>query len=67
MSLKNGTQNVTVGPGLVTVLTGIFVAGKIFGYLSWSWWWVLSPIWISWGVVLGILGVVGIFALIARL
>lgn len=34
------------GPGLLTILTAIFVVAKIWGKISWSWWWVFSPIWI---------------------
>ena len=30
-------------PGLLTIL---FIALKLIGVISWSWWWVLSPIWI---------------------
>lgn len=30
--------------GLLTIL---FIALKLTGYIKWSWWWVLSPIWIS--------------------
>ena len=25
----------------------IFVIGKVFGFLNWSWWIVLIPLWIS--------------------
>ncbi len=32
---------------VVEVLTLIFVAAKLFGYVDWGWGWVLSPIWIS--------------------
>jgi hypothetical protein len=32
---------------LIPVLTIIFVVAKIAGYLSWSWWWVFSPLWIG--------------------
>ena len=32
---------------VVEVLTLIFVAAKLFGYVDWSWALVLSPIWIS--------------------
>jgi hypothetical protein len=32
---------------VIEVLTLIFVAAKLFGYINWSWWLVLSPIWIS--------------------
>lgn len=29
------------------VLQGIFVALRLLGKITWSWAWVLSPIWIS--------------------
>jgi hypothetical protein len=35
------------GMGFVGVLTLVFIALKLLGYISWSWWWVLSPLWIS--------------------
>lgn len=34
-----------------TVLTAIFVAAKLFGTIDWSWWLVLSPVWIYIGIV----------------
>jgi len=40
----------------VTLLTLLFIALKLTGYISWSWWWILSPLWISFG--LGILLVI---------
>jgi hypothetical protein len=35
--------------GLLTIL---FIGLKLTNYIDWSWWWVLSPIWISWGCIL---------------
>ena len=35
------------GLGLGSVLTIIFVVLKLVGVITWSWWWVLSPTWIS--------------------
>ena len=35
------------GIGFVGLLTILFVGLKLTGYIDWSWWWVLSPIWIS--------------------
>jgi len=29
--------------GLLTVL---FIGLKLTGYITWSWWWVLAPLWI---------------------
>lgn len=34
----------------------IFVFGKVFGYLDWSWWLVLLPFYFGIALVLGILG-----------
>ena len=33
--------------GFTGLLTLLFVAAKIFGYITWSWWWVFSPLWIG--------------------
>lgn len=30
--------------GLAEALTIVFVVLKLLGHLSWSWWWVFSPI-----------------------
>ena len=43
---------------LTTVLLVIFVVLKLVGSIAWSWWWVLSPLWIPavlWVVMLMIL------------
>jgi len=36
---------VKVSGGILTIL---FIALKLIGYISWSWIWILSPIWIIW-------------------
>jgi hypothetical protein len=46
------------GIGFVGALTIVFVVLKLVGAISWSWWWVLSPLWISFG--LSILLLIGI-------
>lgn len=40
------------GMGFTSVLTLIFIVLKLCKVITWSWWWVLSPIWISWGLAL---------------
>lgn len=35
------------GIGFVGLLTIVFIVLKLTRVISWSWWWVLSPIWIS--------------------
>lgn len=39
------------GGGLCSLLTVLFVGLKLTGHISWSWWWVLSPILILWGIL----------------
>jgi hypothetical protein len=31
----------------IPFLTLLFIGLKLTGYIAWSWWWVLSPYWIS--------------------
>lgn len=45
------------GIGFVGLLTILFIGLKLTGYIDWSWWWVLSPIWISAMVVIAILAI----------
>lgn len=44
----------TGGIGFVGLLTIVFITLKLLGYITWSWWWVLSPIWITAIVVIAI-------------
>jgi len=34
------------GVGFVGLLTIVFIVLKLIGKINWSWWWVLSPLWI---------------------
>lgn len=33
--------------GFAGLLTIVFIVLKLCGVIAWSWWWVLSPLWIS--------------------
>ena len=35
------------GIGVIGLLTILFIGLKLTNYIDWSWWWVLSPIWIT--------------------
>ena len=52
---NSNNSNSTGGIGFVGGLTLIFITLKLIGIISWSWAWVLSPIWISIGAFLGVL------------
>ncbi len=34
------------GIGVFGLLGVAFIVLKLMGYITWSWWWVLSPFWI---------------------
>jgi hypothetical protein len=54
--MSNQAQTSSSGIGFSGLLTIVFITLKLTGVISWSWWWVLSPIWISFALVIGILG-----------
>lgn len=68
MSDKSSSSSSSGGIGFVGLLTILFIGLKLTGYITWSWWWVLSPIWISFGVFLFfvVLFLLGVFAFTKR-
>lgn len=42
-------------PGLLTI---VFVTLQLLGKIDWSWWWVLSPLWITTTISLLVFGAV---------
>lgn len=55
----NVSSSASSGIGFTGLLTIAFIVLKLLDVIDWSWWWVLSPLWISTG--LGILVLLGIF------
>lgn len=50
------------GIGFAGLLTIVFIILKLCGIITWSWWWVLSPLWISailWVILMIIVLLVG--------
>ena len=43
------------GIGFAGLLTVVFITLKLVDKITWSWWWVLSPLWISVSIVIFIL------------
>lgn len=44
------------GIGFTGLLLLLFIALKLCGVIDWSWWWVLSPVWIMVGAVIAFIG-----------
>lgn len=53
-------QIIYQGPGVLSMLLVAFIVLKLCGVITWSWLWVLAPLWISIALVLVILLIVGI-------
>ena len=66
MNRYQNNNNSSGGLGLSGVLTVIFVVLKLCGLIDWSWWWVLSPVWISIGLFLVIILIVVICCAISE-
>jgi hypothetical protein len=54
------------GIGFGGLLTIVFITLKLLGKIDWSWWWVLSPLWIGLALVVLILIIALIFALLTN-
>ena len=60
------TAMVSNGIGFEGLLTIVFITLKLMGYITWSWVWVLSPLWISLIVVFVVFGIVLVFLLLTN-
>lgn len=61
--MSNTSSSSSGGIGFAGLLTIVFITLKLCGVIQWSWLWVLSPLWISPSIVVGILLIVGLFML----
>jgi len=55
------------GLGFTAVLLIIFIVLKLVGLIAWSWWWVLSPLWIPIALWLVLVFIVLIAAVVKAL
>ncbi len=44
--MSDNTKDTAGGIGFLGLLTLVFITLKLVGYITWSWWWVLSPLWL---------------------
>ena len=61
MREKNKSQG--YGMNFLEVLLIVFVILRLVGVISWSWWWVLSPLWLPLLIVMPYL----VYAILKRL
>lgn len=64
---NNNNANKSGGVGFIGLLTILFIGLKLTDHIDWSWWWVLSPIWIPFSIIFGVMGLIGIIWLILKI
>ena len=57
----------TINLNWTGALTILFIVLKLTGMINWSWWWVMSPIWIGLSIFFVILAVVFSIHLLAEI
>ncbi len=65
--MSDSKSSTSGGMGICGVLTVVFVVLKVLAVApvaAWSWWWVLSPLWIGALVGIGVFLLFGLVALI---
>jgi phosphoglycerol transferase MdoB-like AlkP superfamily enzyme len=55
MQMSDSGTTVSGGIGFPGALFIAFLVLKLTGVINWSWWWVTSPLWISWSMLLAVL------------
>jgi hypothetical protein len=55
---NNSSSSSSSGIGFPGLLTVLFVGLKLTGHITWSWLWVLSPLWISALIALSIISII---------
>ena len=53
--MANNSKSSGGGVGFAGLLTIVFIVLKLTKVISWSWLWVLSPLWIGWSLVIVLL------------
>jgi len=65
--MANETTTVSSGFGFSSLLAVLFIGLKLTGYIAWSWWWVLSPLWFGPAFIIAILLLIAITAFLVAL
>ena len=64
--MANTSSSSSGGIGFLGLLTVAFIVMKLCNVITWSWWWVLSPVWIPAIIVALLLLVIGGIYLITK-
>lgn len=62
--MSSDSSSSSSGIGFAGLLTIVFIVLKLTNVINWSWWWVLSPLWISLIIAIVVLAIIVIVAAI---
>ncbi len=62
----SNNSNSRSGIGFIGLLTVLFIGLKLTGFITWSWWWVLAPLWMAWALCIVFLAIVFLIALLRK-
>lgn len=65
--MSDNSNNQSGGIGFGGLLLLLFITLKLTGVITWSWWWVMSPLWGIFAIGLGAAIIYWVFILIASL
>ncbi len=60
--MSQSSSSSSGGIGFSGLLSLLFITLTLLGKIDWSWWWVLSPLWIGAVVVIAVVLIVAIIA-----
>ena len=46
------STKISSGIGFTGLLTVLFIGLKLTNVINWSWWWVFSPLWIDFALII---------------
>ena len=55
--MSETTSTTTSGIGFLGLLTILFIGLRLTNLITWSWWWVLAPLWIPVALFTLIIGI----------
>lgn len=62
--MAKSSSNIGGGIGFTGLLAIVFIVLKLTKVIAWSWWWVLSPLWIPVLIVILLVIIYGIIKLV---
>lgn len=55
--MSDNNTHTRSGIGFTGLLTIVFITLKLTDVIAWSWWWVLSPLWIGFAIGIVLLAI----------